>query len=288
MVASILISGCTTLSPITYFPPEVEQGWYAKHYSALNEKPIWQKAPANQGKEIYRFLYLPTFDNPLLVRIEVSEDGKKVATFKKSTGKVGYEPGKIKISKTSEISDVDFTVFTNLLYEAKYWELPSKMPDPMPLGFDGSREIIEVIKNGKYHVVDWWSPENGPYYLACIHLRRIGFPEDLCPPLSFFHKQYDASTLCIDLGKLKIGEIAILKTEREILDAIGPPQCEESDSGGKNAFYRLKNNAYGYLGVRYNKNGARVYSVAWPEERFSNRMDNKASEAIGAPSASQH
>lgn len=282
---SVLICGCTTRSPQTYFPPDVNQGWYAEYYAALHEKPIWQEAPANTRKEIYRYLSLPTFGNPVLVRIEICEDGRKVATFKKSTGKGGYEPGKLEISKARAISDADFTIFTNLLYEAKYWDLPAKMPVLEPYGKDGSQEIIEVVRNGKYHVVDWWSPDNGPYYLACIHLRRLGFPEDQNPPLSFFRQQYDASALRIAPDQMK--KMGGWKTEKETFDAIGSPQCEESDSGGKNAYYRLKNNAYEYLGVRYDKQGVRVRSVMWPEERFSNRMDNKASEAIAPQGVAQ-
>jgi hypothetical protein len=59
-----------------------------------------------------------------------------------------------------------------------FWELVTH-EDSVDSGPDGSQWIIEGTKDGKYHVVDRWSPKGGP-------IRTLGL------------------ALAMDLGQMKI------------------------------------------------------------------------------------
>ena len=41
------------------------------------------------------------------------------------------------------------------------------------LGNDGAQWILEGMKDGRYHVVDRWSPDGGDYRAACLHLLKL-------------------------------------------------------------------------------------------------------------------
>lgn len=50
------------------------------------------------------------------------------------------------------------------LENENFWELPTKKET---LGFDGAQWVIEGLQDGKYHLVDRWTPESGS-------IRKIG------------------------------------------------------------------------------------------------------------------
>jgi hypothetical protein len=49
-------------------------------------------------------------------------------------------------------------------------------------GFDGARWIIEGVKDGKYHVADRWTNENGAIHelgeMLAFRLAQLKFPKD--------------------------------------------------------------------------------------------------------------
>lgn len=45
--------------------------WYSKHLRAMNEPLLFNK---KESKQIFRFTWLRTFDNPVAIRIEKSQD----------------------------------------------------------------------------------------------------------------------------------------------------------------------------------------------------------------------
>jgi hypothetical protein len=258
----------------------VYQGRYAKYYDALREKPICQDGSCDPATEVYRFLSLPTFDSPMLVRIDVRKESEKIITFKKTSGKGGYEPGTLVSTKTATMTEHDFAVFTNLLHEAKFWSLPERMPvDPMKLTLDGTCEVIEAVKDGKHHIVGWGSPDGGPYLIACIRLKRLGFPEDLCPPPEFFEIPYSGPTCRRDIEQLNAAGTEGTRIEEQIVDIIGSPQVEEPHSNGRNAYYRLRSpyfgHLYGAVGIRYDDSGRVQRMLTWNEGMFSGMPDNK-------------
>lgn len=269
-LTSVLTCGCSTKSLQTYFPSEINQS-RAKYYAVLQEQSIWKETSEHPQREVYRVMSLHPFSKPVLARLEKCDDSKIIATFKRGSEITRYGVGKLEISRTSPITKADFSVFTNLLQKAHFWELPSEMPVSPRSILDGSTEIIEGIKHGQYHFVNWSSPGPNYYFLAIIHLQRLGFPELLYPPLSMFYGEHEPQPLESELNMV-VDNIKNFDSEKKYLDVLGSPDVEELDSVGKNIFYRVSKS--GCLGIRFDKKGERLLAKIWTEDWFSAVTDD--------------
>jgi len=258
----LILTGSAGFSTESIFPPGIDQRWYAKHYAALEEPPIWPLAKLDSTHTIYRYLDLPTWGNPLLIRVDEDEHGKKQLTFKKLSGDGGYEPvGSLKENKIIPMSDEDFAIFTNLLIRADFWMLPNELPDQP--GFDGSRAIMEAVVNGRYHIVDWWSPEFGSFALACAHLQKLCLPDELIPPATLYNM--DPKGLSLSIGQEDLIQKAKeWKTEEQARAYLGSPHAEEIDSAGKNLFYIISQGAI--LALRFDNNGIKTKALYYPKQ----------------------
>ena len=138
--------------------------WYSSHLHAMREPLLFNKKP---DKEIYRFLWLRTFHNPVSIRIEKQND-KYTLTWKLCDGAGGYEPGQMTINETKTIDKETWDKFYSYLEAADFWNLNTIEVDI--LGTDGSQWILEGVNNERYHVVDRWTPSGGSYYDCCDFL----------------------------------------------------------------------------------------------------------------------
>jgi hypothetical protein len=66
--------------------------WYSKHLAALREPSLWQVARQQPTSEVYRFLWLRSFDHPFSLRLTVASDGAGTLTFKGRMEKAGTNP----------------------------------------------------------------------------------------------------------------------------------------------------------------------------------------------------
>ena len=168
IVFVLLLFGSAIKAQHRYFPtgaldssPGTDQflsKWYSKQLTALDEPSIWLLSK-NHKEETYRFLWLRTFHHPVAIRIDVNADGASWLTIKMTSGAGGYDPGHLlrnsKLLLTKEQTDV----FLRKLKENQFWELaPTRESD----GNDGAQWILEGAKDGKYHIVDRWTPQDGP------------------------------------------------------------------------------------------------------------------------------
>lgn len=171
-----------------------------KSMRALEEGDLC-KTIAKGEDEAYRFVWLRTFDAPISVRLNVKPDRTGVLKLKITSGKAGYEPGKLVTNKTITVSkeDVDALIFnlenkdggksacscscegtaTAPKYVVeKFWELPSDEPEIEGyIQLDGADWTVEGCKGDKYHRVTRWSPSGGLvkhmglYFLTLAKLR---------------------------------------------------------------------------------------------------------------------
>ena len=144
---------------------------------ALGEKPMFSDT-LSKGTDVYRFTWLRTFHRPVAFRLEVRDDGTGTFYIKVADGAGGYEPGKLvrdevrKLDKrTTEMLAVRFDV-------AKFHELPTKDENG---GLDGSQWILEAILDGKYHVVERWSPKAGPVHAIGMEFIELAIGGDFTP-----------------------------------------------------------------------------------------------------------
>jgi hypothetical protein len=157
------------LAQRAYFPKGVlqdsDQGdsfrsnWYSKHLKALDEPSLFQESKGS-GAESYRFVWLRTFHHPVVVRLDIQANGGAALTTKVSNGAGGYGPGTLVENTSRPLTKRQTERFLATIQRLQFWELPTH-ETPETAGCDGSQWIIEGIKDGKYHVVDRWTPATG-------------------------------------------------------------------------------------------------------------------------------
>jgi hypothetical protein len=133
--------------------------WYSKHLVAMKEPSLFELSENHHAQQ-YRFLYLRTFDHPIVIRLVVNPDGTGTYITKELSGAGGYEPGRLILNRrTQQPAEYVRQVQLNYIEEIHFWALPTKVSPPDgKIGLDGARWILEAIKDGKYHIVDRWSP----------------------------------------------------------------------------------------------------------------------------------
>jgi len=168
----------SSLPATSYFPtgafypkPEHEKfivEWYSKHLKAMGEMPL--STQPDSVAESYRFLWLRSFHHPVAVRVWRSSDGQFV-NVKQLSGAGGYEPGELSTNETRPLTNDEWDGFIRLLNQTCYWRLPAT--DDNFEGNDGAQWILEGRKEGRYHVVDRWSPASGDFREASLYLLRL-------------------------------------------------------------------------------------------------------------------
>jgi hypothetical protein len=151
---------------------EFRRRWYAKHLSAMDEPSL--SCGATTEAETYRFVWLRTFDRPVAVRVSrVGRDARLTAV--ESTGAGGYAPGTAAKRVSRTLSPPEWQALEAALRRADFWTTPTA-PHAGEQGLDGAQWIIEARRGPAYHVVDRWSPPEGPYReLGLMFLRLAGW-----------------------------------------------------------------------------------------------------------------
>jgi hypothetical protein len=135
---------------------------YSRYLKALQEPSLWETSKRTKGL-VYRFLWLRSFDHPIVVRLNVNGDGTGTLATKITSGAGGYEPGKLVENRTKKLSKQQTQWFLDRVEELKYWELPSReQKAPNVLNLDGAQWVVEGVRDGNYKLVGRWSPGNGP------------------------------------------------------------------------------------------------------------------------------
>ena len=110
--------------------------------------------------EVYRFLWLRSFDNPIAVRLVVTNgatrDGGRLIS-KMTSGQGGFEPGHLVLDRESRLSKEATDWFLAEVKHARFWDVPAR--DDSQAQPDGAEWIIEGVKQGRYHIVDRNSPD---------------------------------------------------------------------------------------------------------------------------------
>ena len=170
-----------------FFPPKVlaqdqpgnqfRNNWYSKHLRAMKEESLYSSG--DEWVESYRFLWLRSFHQPVAVRIWKC-GSTQFLSLKVMDGAGGYEPGKLILERSRELTPDEWSEFLRYLDDSCYWQLPTRDDN---IGFDGAQWIFEGVKGGRYHVVDRWTPQTGSYRELCLYalkLSRLKFdPKEL-------------------------------------------------------------------------------------------------------------
>jgi hypothetical protein len=173
----VILVGCNSRTKRTGFFPDgtfhddpkrnaVYSEWTVTNLNILQEPSLF--ALSNDSKvQCYRLLLLPAFEKTTAVRLTIKSDDTGTLDVKIMNRPGENEPARLIESKTIQASQQQVADFLQLLDKANFWNLPVR---DGRFGIDGATVIIEGVKEGKYQVVQRWSPEEGAYLEAAIFL----------------------------------------------------------------------------------------------------------------------
>lgn len=153
--------------------------WYSKQLNALGEPSLFALA-RNREAESYRFLWLRTFHHPVAVRVDLQPDGSWILITKVASGAGGYSPGTLTTNACRKLSAHEIQSFLSKVKSDGFWNAPNPIDDQT--GTDGSQWIIEGVKEGRYHVIDRWTPKDAPArdlgLFLVFDLARLNIPKN--------------------------------------------------------------------------------------------------------------
>jgi hypothetical protein len=181
LVAAVLVSCLLSgVASAQFFPPrtfsqrpdleELIVTWYSAQLSEMREPSLFKQ---KEG-ESYRFLWLRSFHRPYAFRLQVLPDGTGTLTVKSTNLLPDGERGRVTLDKTRRLSAVQMRRVLSGIEALGFWSLPTK--DLSRSGFDGAQWVFEGTQNGRYHIVDRWSPDDGAFrelMLALVQLAGV-------------------------------------------------------------------------------------------------------------------
>ena len=135
-----------------------EAQWYGKSLERMNE-PRLRDVAKDVNAEVYRMMILPTWGNPIVVRIHRHEKLYSLSA-RRLDGQGGYDPGKLVETKDIDLSTNDSKALEALIQNLNFFQLSTS--DDVG-GLDGDEWILEGVSQGKYHLVQrWCAPSYNP------------------------------------------------------------------------------------------------------------------------------
>lgn len=152
--------------------------WYSRVLTDFKEPNL----TANFYTDVYRFTWLRSFHNPIVIRFEKS-DNTFTLTTKELIDFRGYKPQEITVNRTKELSGYEWTTLEDKLKKLNFWVLKSNETNPDE-STDGALWILEGVTGdklfGKYHFTNRHSPNNKNYTDCCkyfLSLSGLKIPE---------------------------------------------------------------------------------------------------------------
>jgi hypothetical protein len=154
-----------------YFPLELDSAkvpFFSKMLFAMYE-PVLYESKIN--KESYRFMWLRTTRNPVVIRLEKQND--TISLFiKVTTGTGGVGPGRLKTSDVKVLTAKEWNEFQELIKLSDFWNMPAVDDTKM---ISGEQWIMEGYKTDDFNLTEKWNPElDDPFRIACEYLLNLG------------------------------------------------------------------------------------------------------------------
>src|SRR5438045_2462218 len=102
--------------------PSLHNGWYSQFLRAMGEDPLFPTAP--DRPPVYRFIFLPTFSSPRLVRANQTKAGW-VLVSKTNDGHGGYFPGPNTSQTERELRPTECKEVEKAFQKLSFWVLPT-------------------------------------------------------------------------------------------------------------------------------------------------------------------
>jgi len=148
---------------INYFPKELMSGDFnddyettyrhcSQHLQSMDE-PVLAHLQ-DEFKEVYRFLWLRSFFQPIVIRVEKNQSDFSIIT-KETEGAGGYYPKKLSRKTDNKLNHEHWKQIGLLIEKSNFWQMPQHRKN---LVLDGADWVLEGFRNEKYYVVFRCSP----------------------------------------------------------------------------------------------------------------------------------
>ncbi|MCW1921693.1 hypothetical protein OKA05_03955 [Luteolibacter arcticus] len=140
-----------------YFP-EGRASYYTKYLSAMKEPSVL--SPQEKGVErVFRFTYLRSFHDPLVVRITETGDTVTARAVRLEMDQQ-YQPVKIVSDRTWKLDGEGRKAVKALPEQKGFWTPLNLVEEAIASsGLDGSKWVFEVHDKDGYRMIDVWTPE---------------------------------------------------------------------------------------------------------------------------------
>lgn len=124
-------------------------------------------------RRVIRFLWLRAFHHPIIVRVEIRKNDARLRAKELSGSGTSIDPFRQVTSRDRSLTKEEAHTLNRLFEPAPFWTLENRHPDMK----DGARWVTEMVEATRYHVVNQLSPDDGPYFEACLYLLKLsGLP----------------------------------------------------------------------------------------------------------------
>src|SRR5262249_23314882 len=133
-----------------------EDHWYSKHLTAMDEPLLGSSTRQDRDTTVYRWLWLPSFNHPIYVRIDSSHAGAELHLIVLD-GQGGYEPGRVVIEKTTPLRRDEWERIAQEVQGMGYWARSTHETRDFGVQ-DGTHMVWEGVGPRDYHVIVRKSP----------------------------------------------------------------------------------------------------------------------------------
>ena len=168
--------GTFPVTPTNFFPASTFESYFdgnsldqglSNYIIALQEHSLLTNT--TNDEEVYRFVWLRTFDHPISLRLQRSSLDFSLI-IKQSDGKGGYGAGNLIVNREKRISVWEWIKFKELLEKECFWTMK---PSDHEFGIDGATWILEGKRENSYHFMFKWDPPKGKFREACLYLLEL-------------------------------------------------------------------------------------------------------------------
>ncbi|KLE33508.1 hypothetical protein AAW01_06285 [Aurantiacibacter gangjinensis] len=134
--------------------------WYSEHLAAASENALSEYVREAQidKQEQIRFIWLRSFDNPVIVRFDRDGDSGWSFVAKRLSGNGGYSPGEIAEELERTLTEAEAVELERLVHDRRLMRMRA---GECITGGDGAMWIAERLDNYGYDYVERWSPTDG-------------------------------------------------------------------------------------------------------------------------------
>jgi hypothetical protein len=151
---------------------DFQANWYSTHLRTAREPSLYlaSQAPATRAARTYRFTWLRSFHEPVIIRLDERSNGVLRLTAKRLNGKGGYGPGNIAARVERDLTPDETHRFERLLSSSRLFRTAAW---DCQAGADGAEWVFEANDRGAYLFHKRWTPERGPMH--DVGLLLLGF-----------------------------------------------------------------------------------------------------------------